>query len=155
MVEGEAISVEGMDIEGVVVERGWVFEAKGAVDEDDDAAAARRDDETGEEATGCFFLAVDSEGESTNIIEGPVAVSSAATAVCGVGFDVNLGSDWCLMGGGRISSVRGEEDSRCFEEPVVAASVRFEIVRIAVSEDTAFEWGFSGVAESLVGLFSC
>jgi hypothetical protein len=52
-----------------------------------------------DEATGSGLRAVDGEGESTNMIDGPDA-SSGATAARGVGSEVNLGSDWCLTGGG-------------------------------------------------------
>lgn len=99
--------------------------------EDEDAAAL---------ASGSGFRAVSGGGVSTNMMDGP-AVSSGATAVRGVGLEVNFGRDWWRMGGGRGSVVALLDDS--------ASDV--EVVRRAVSEVVASGWGFSGVTDEAVG----
>ena len=55
-------------------------------------------------AMGSFLRVVDGEGASTNMMEGPGA-SSGATAVRGVGLEVNFGNDCWRIGGGRTASV--------------------------------------------------
>lgn len=103
------------------------------------------------EARGSFFRVAEGEGVSTNMIDGP-AVSSGATAVRGVGLEVNFGNDWCLIGGGRTGTACVSGEVTCALDEL---SPILLVVMSAVSEVVASGCGFNGVTESAVGRSSC
>ena len=87
------------------------------------------------------------EGVSTNMMEGP-AVSSSATVVRGVGFEVNFGSDWWRIAGGLAGALIRED-----EDDGAASSLCFAF-STAVSEAEALGCGLSGVMLFVVDLLS-
>lgn len=110
-------------------------------------AAERRDDPGVVVAIGSFFFATAGEGVSTNMMEGP-DTSSDATAVRGVGLDVNLGKEPCCMDGGLIDDLTREEVDSCETELAALRGCLLLRARgMAVSEATAPKCGFSGVTE--------
>ena len=90
--------------------RSWGGVLETGVEVADAAAAASWAGGCEEDAIGSFLRVVVGEGVSTNMMEGPAA-SSDATAVLGVGFEVNFGRDWSRIGGGWISRPREAEDN--------------------------------------------
>lgn len=105
----------------------------------------------GASAIGSFFF-VAGEGVSTNMIEGPGA-SCAATAVRGVGLEVNLGEAFSFFEGGWINLPCDDEDS-CDVE-LATLRVSFALLpdfETAVSDAIAPGRGLKGVTDSTVGL---
>jgi hypothetical protein len=78
-----------------------------------DAVAASCTGPMDASAMGSFFVA--GEGVSTNMMEGPGA-STVATAVRGVGLDVNFGNECSLMGGAWVIARPGDDEDSCDEE---------------------------------------
>ena len=103
----------------------------------------------GDVEMGSGLVALVADGESMNIIEGPDA-SSGAIAVRGVGLEVNLGSDWCRMVGGRAAPDSGDDEYALSGVPATFALLRAD-VSITVSEAVASGCGLRGVTVSVVG----
>ena len=100
------------------------------------------DDPATAEVMGSAFRAADGEGVPTNMIEGPV-VSSGATAVRGVGLDVNFGRDCWRVGAGRAYFLVSLGSSMSF------------LVRRSVSEVVVSGRVLDVITESAVGCSSC
>lgn len=83
-----------------------------------------------------FLAAVARDGVSTNMMEGP-DTSSDATAVRGVGLEVNFGRDSCCIDGGLIEDPAREAIDSCDMELAILRDFLDERVSIAVSEAAA------------------